>query len=372
MASTTFVDQVTPIVASWLNDINSASYLATARVTAGGTSDAITANFTPSITNLATTQFPVLTVRATAANGTATPTFTPNPGVIAPAVITKLNGQALSPGDIAGAGHWMQLQYDPTSGDWELLNPAAPTSSAVVGSVRNLKASLAAASASVTFTADEIVVVPALGGLGSKIANFNHALNVSTTGIGGMDTGTAPVSGYVSVYAAYNPVTGASGVFACNVTTSSGSVYSGANLPAGYTETGLISVWGTNGSGLLVIGNQFDRVMYTARNTVLSTASLSQSLTSLNIASAVPPNAVAVIGYPIFLSVTGTGTVQLSVSASSSLIANQGVIAYTSATAAGGTEFVIPLITPQTIWYSIFVSGVTAATATLYVTGYQF
>jgi hypothetical protein len=53
-------------------------------------------------------------VRAAAANATATPTFTPNAGTIAAKTIVKGSNVALAVGDIAGAAHWLGLQYDAT------------------------------------------------------------------------------------------------------------------------------------------------------------------------------------------------------------------------------------------------------------------
>jgi hypothetical protein len=90
---------------------------------AGGTADAITGSFTPGITGLASGGL-TLYVRAGNANATTTPTFTPAPGVIAAKTIVKGNGLALAPGDIAGAGHWIELQYDLTLDKWVLQNPA--------------------------------------------------------------------------------------------------------------------------------------------------------------------------------------------------------------------------------------------------------
>ncbi|MGJ8488598.1 hypothetical protein ACSFB5_11955, partial [Glaesserella parasuis] len=82
----------------------------------------------------------------------------------------------------------------------------------LAGQVRRLAMSLTAASATATFTADEVLVETAVGGTVYRITNLNQALNLAATGINGMDTGTAPVSGYVAVYAGVNPTTGAKGV----------------------------------------------------------------------------------------------------------------------------------------------------------------
>lgn len=89
---------------------------------AGGTADAITGSYTPGIAAL--TNGMALYVRATSANATTSPTFTPNSGTIAAKAIVKGAGSALVAGDIAGGGHWIELQYDSTLDKWVLLNPA--------------------------------------------------------------------------------------------------------------------------------------------------------------------------------------------------------------------------------------------------------
>ncbi len=89
---------------------------------AGGTADAITATYSPAVTAL--TNGMTLNVRTSSANATTTPTFTPNNGTIAAKTIVKGAGAALAAGDIAGGGHWIELQYDLTLDKWVLLNPA--------------------------------------------------------------------------------------------------------------------------------------------------------------------------------------------------------------------------------------------------------
>ncbi|MGJ8510673.1 hypothetical protein, partial [Glaesserella parasuis] len=111
----------------------------------------------------------------------------------------------------------------------------------LAGQVRRLAMSLTAASATATFTADEVLVETAVGGTVYRITNLNQALNLAATGINGMDTGTAPVSGYVAVYAGVNPTTGAKGVWAQAVSGQPTSTYTGANAPSGYTASGLIA-----------------------------------------------------------------------------------------------------------------------------------
>lgn len=86
---------------------------------AGGTADAITATYSPAVTSL--TNGMTLYVRAALANTTSTPTFSPNG--LAATTIVRANNQPLTAGDIAGAGHWLELQYDTTLTKWVLQNP---------------------------------------------------------------------------------------------------------------------------------------------------------------------------------------------------------------------------------------------------------
>lgn len=89
-------------------------------VDGGGTADAITATYSPAITALVDGQ--MCCVRATAANATTTPTFSPN-GLTARTIV-KVGGTALAVGDIAADGHELILRYDLANTRWELLNPA--------------------------------------------------------------------------------------------------------------------------------------------------------------------------------------------------------------------------------------------------------
>jgi hypothetical protein len=86
----------------------------------GGTADAITATYSPTVTALVDGM--VLGVRATAANATTTPTFAPD-GLTA-RIIVKGGGSALAAGDIAGDGHDLELRYNSAgTPTWSLLNP---------------------------------------------------------------------------------------------------------------------------------------------------------------------------------------------------------------------------------------------------------
>ena len=88
--------------------------------TVGGTVNAITGTFVPAITTV--TNGMILFVRAAGANTTTTPTFQAD--ATTARTIVKGNNLPLAVGDIAGAGHWLELQYDTGLLAWVLKNPA--------------------------------------------------------------------------------------------------------------------------------------------------------------------------------------------------------------------------------------------------------
>ena len=131
--SNNVVDSATPTnLASWFSlALGSIASLPTA--VAGGTANALTADFTPDV---GLTDGKTIIVRAASANTTSTPTLSTD-GTTALTIVKGSNG-ALVAGDIAGAGHWLELQYDNTLNKWVLLNPAngvSPTISIPVGAI---------------------------------------------------------------------------------------------------------------------------------------------------------------------------------------------------------------------------------------------
>ena len=97
---------------------------------AGGTADALTATFSPA-PRMWPNGVPFL-VRAASTNATTTPTFTANSGTLAAKTIVKGANAALVAGDIAGAGHWLLMQYDLTLDKVVLLNPARGISTVTI------------------------------------------------------------------------------------------------------------------------------------------------------------------------------------------------------------------------------------------------
>lgn len=167
----------------------------------------------------------------------------------------------------------------------------------VLGTVRNGRMTVAAASASATFTADEVVVKTDLGGQAWLLASFNKSVNLASIGAGGMDAGAGPVNGYVALYAIYNPTTLATALLAVNATSvAAPQVYGGASLPPGYTASALLTVVPTNGTGQFKVVLVRDRSVGFSPLTAFSTA-IAVNKSVVSIAAVVPLNAIEASGY---------------------------------------------------------------------------
>ena len=101
---------------------------------AEGTSDALTGSFSPAIKELKNGL--MVHVRAATKNTAANPTFRADQ--TGEKAIVKGNNLPLETGDIAGAGHWLEMQYDSQLDKWVLQNPAkgiSPLNGVPVGTV---------------------------------------------------------------------------------------------------------------------------------------------------------------------------------------------------------------------------------------------
>lgn len=238
----------------------------------------------------------------------------------------------------------------------------------VVGSARNLKMSVPTASASATLTADEIIVANSLGGAQLKLSAFNKTINLATVGAGGMDTGTAPVSGFVAIYAIYNPTTQTSALLARNATSAAApSVYGGANMPVGYNASALVSAWGTNASGQLKVGYQFDRTISAVAISVLNTTAASSSFTALNVSAAIPLNATSAFGTAGLNS--NAGALNMSIAADNSGVGSGLQQITASAVTNISSNFNVLTPTAQRIYYTFTATG-SSAVANIFIGGY--
>lgn len=243
---------------------------------------------------------------------------------------------------------------------------------ALVGALRNGRMSVAAASATATFTADEAIVKSGLGLKSYCLSSFSQSINLATVGAGGMDVGAAPANGYVAFYAAYNPTTNTRTIFGQNATAAAApEVYGGANAPAGFTATSLVSVWPTNASGQLVPGFQKDRhISLAAAAGVYTTAQ-----TNAPVTLPVPKNAiVATLGVTQSVA-SAASNLQFAAGASTpvigglttinAVISGSGLLTFSQSGEAW-------LLTPQTIYITWVVNGGTSPSLNLSVSGYTF
>jgi hypothetical protein len=127
---------------------------------ATGTADALIAAFSNPITTL--THGQTILVRATYANATTTPTLQVN--ALPARTIVKGNNLPLAAGDIAGAGHWIELQVDNTLSTYVLQNPATGVVSPVTVASDPSYADSSAKSASTGWVRAAFSVIAAAAG----------------------------------------------------------------------------------------------------------------------------------------------------------------------------------------------------------------
>jgi len=187
---------------------------------AGGTVDAITATIA---VGAAYADGMIVRIQATGANTSATPTL--NVNSIGAKTIVKLGNMPLSAGDIPGADFVAQLHYDLSLDKWVLENPA-PTDN-ISGARKNLLMTAPGNAASITITADGIVVASSAG-VTRTLRSVNVTINTATTGANGLDTGTLAASTYYVAHVIYNPSTNTvAGLLSLSATA--------PTLPSGYT-----------------------------------------------------------------------------------------------------------------------------------------
>lgn len=214
--------------------------------------------------------------------------------------------------------------------------------------------SVSSASSTASFTADEIILAESLGSKLYRIANFSKTVNLAIGGVGGMDVGSVPDSGFIAVYAIYNPTTNTSALLAVNATSALvPEVYGGVNMPSGYTASTLVGIWRVI-SGQFTVGHQINRHVSFPLITVYSTSIGATAISSLSFSAAVPKNATMINGYlTIYQNQVGSG-IELSLYSSTSgigqLRGNATVTGQTSASIANG---VLHIIDSQTLYYNM-------------------
>lgn len=261
--------------------------------------------------------------------------------------ITRFGAQGITPGDIT-SGSVVNVTYDGT----QFQIDGNVGSSGVIGYARNLNASLLAQGPTVTVTADEITLQNALGGVPYKFANVSKTINISTTGLNGIDTGILSANSFCAVYWIYNPTTGVLGLLGQQASNAAKmpEVYAGGNAPSGFTISSLAGIWpaGTVNATFAPFG-QVDRKVDWGGVLVLGGSSAIGSVIART-STGIPYNARMVGG---FNQVGSTAATTITQTLTSIALANAGGQYNTQSLTASGSEansFNLSITTPQTIY----------------------
>lgn len=226
----------------------------------------------------------------------------------------------------------------------------------IVGQSRNARMSVTSASAVADFLADELVVNAALGGSQYRLKNVGSRITLSTKGVGGMDTGSPPATGYVAVYVIYNPTNGSVALLGVDATSSvAPEIYGGSNMPSGYTASALVAVWPT-ASSQFVIGSMYERKIELASRTLLSSTTVNSSRVSLS-TNQFPLNAKFIYG-GISLNNTAQSIQSLVVWGPDNMVGGAALTTTLSAGFSSSTTFAKIAVKNQTLgWTSSSTAG---------------
>jgi len=264
-------------------------------------------------------------------------------------------------------------QMAPTKGRAaDLLDSMRALFPGISGASRNLAANLAAANTGVTVTAKELIVIENSTGRSYRLVDYSQGVNLLNVGKGGINSGVAPASGSVALYAIFNPTTKDASILAIDV---SGSVPAPTfiynDLPAGYTASAFISLLKTNSSRQLIPFLQIEREVFIADQPALSTTAIPSTPTA-NTSALIPFGAKSISG-SLSVQSTNASNLQMTVAGNPQ---NAGKFANTGAVLAGNTQQVpyygLPLQTPQTFYYTMASSAAGTSTAVLSFSSYKF
>ncbi|MFK0376493.1 hypothetical protein [Pandoraea sp. NPDC090278] len=236
----------------------------------------------------------------------------------------------------------------------------------VVGTSRNAKMYIATAGTTGAFTAEEVILETALGGQRYCLANVSDTFNLTTD----MDTGTAPVSGFVALYKLYNPTTKASIRRIVNATSAiAPEIYAGAAPPAGYTVSALVAVMPTNASGQFPVCSLADRTVYFAPKAAATIGTFPANFLGYSVASAIPPKAKD-MGFIFTYNNGSTGvTMGFDVAADTNGLGQASFVTqYSAANTSSNAR--VPIVTPQTV--CVKGSGSGSPTFQINATSYSF
>ncbi len=236
----------------------------------------------------------------------------------------------------------------------------------VVGTARNVSMNVNAASATASLAADEIIVQTAIGGLQYKIQNFSRGINLSIVGAGGMNAGSAPVTGFVAIYAILNTSSGQTSLLAVNTTGAVAPEVCGVTMPAGYTASALVSVWRT-ASSQFVVGQQLDRMVVIFPTTVVTgSANITSQEVSLDTAAPRNTKKAFIEG---LVNATGSGNTTIRVASSTNQL---GRVQSQASTVLVSLSSWVAVTNTSNYIYLTIATGATNPSYTVYCNGYTF
>lgn len=243
--------------------------------------------------------------------------------------------------------------------------------SAPVGEARGVRMEIASASTMATVQADELVVKNTLGGAGWSVANISVPLNLGTVGAGGMNTGTAPASGYVAIYVLYNLQAKTTAAVAVNASKEmAAEVFAGPWPSGGFSASALVAVVPTDGAGrMLPVVVRGRLVAPPPTQPYLGTAAVSMAPVSL--AGSVPPNAVSAEGlFSVRSSQAGAISIELYATPN-----GIGIKRNTATLPANGASSImfegLPLVTRQLMYMTTVNQTQGTPEYSVYITGYR-
>ncbi|MEN9755828.1 MAG: hypothetical protein RL755_15 [Pseudomonadota bacterium] len=326
-------------------------------VTAGGTSDAITATYAP--VYAAWVDGMTFFAKITAANTTTTPTISPN-GLTAKTIV-KGGGVALIAGDLQ-VGAIAEFKYSSTLDKVLLQNPATSgnggqfTLLQLITTNLYIKPNASTPNTKLDITAQEAMLIS--GNNVIKPTSISCTLDITVNGLNGLDTGTRAANTWYTIYFISNGTT--TGAIA-SLSTSS------PTLPSGYTFSGFIGAFRTNGSSNIIHFTQRQNVVEFTETNVLTAgqASVSGTFQGLSIATAVPAQAKRA-KCRLSSSIAGNGVLKVAANASGDGVAGGNI------STANLYETVQVLITDQQLLYWTQNSNTAGAVCIINISGFEF
>jgi len=256
------------------------------------------------------------------------------------------------------------------------LSTSLALSGPVAGAFKKLAINVTSTAATLTATAEEIVVGIGLTGARYKFTGFSKSINLATTGVGGIDTGTATANGFVGIYVIYNPNAATSSTNPALLATMETAavlptIYGGANMPSGYTASALISVAPISGTtGQFAQFYQIDKHVDYLGASVL-TGSSSVVTAAARPSSAIPYSAKFVGGFNQVGSSSASAVSQILFPTASGVIGGQFNTTNVTAGSSQAVPFWVGISLPQNIYQTTTNSAGTAS-FTISVKSYEF